>query len=280
MSTTLTHTEIQQLFEDTYEALTTENGVGLDPDVLRDAQRQVLLYWEKLGSSVASKITETEVPLSLMGQRTPGHNKRPYVIYGVVDVVQEGDTTTLYDIKSHYATSIRENPERYAPQLNIYAHIWQELHATRVASTCIIATDPPEDIKHIRDIEKIRATQAFQEWDPIVKIRFNQDEMNQTIHDFGTVVDLIEDHVFAPLSVKDIEDNARAAKGVSFCRKCDARFSCRGYRAFAQLHENGQAARSMSVYYDSGMDADEYESRLESAMSPLNEQDETSTDEE
>jgi hypothetical protein len=93
----------------------------------------------------------------------------------------------------------------------------------------------------------------------------------KTIHDFGTVVDLIEDHVFAPLTIDQIQANATAAKGASFCRKCDARFSCRGYRAFANLHERGQAARSMSVYYDNGMDPDEYESRLENAMSPFNE---------
>jgi hypothetical protein len=271
MTTTLTHNDILQLFEDTYEALSAENGVGLDPDALRDAHRQVLLYWEKLGTTVAAKITETEVPLSLMGQRTPGKAARPYAIYGVVDVVQEGDTTTLYDIKSHPADSIKENRELYAAQLNIYAHIWQKLHDTTVARTCIIATDPPEAIKHIRDLDKIRATPTFQNWDPIVVIPFNQDAMAKTIHDFGTVVDLIEDHVFTPLTIDQIQANATAAKGISFCRKCDARFSCRGYRAFANLHERGQAARSMSVYYDNGMDPDEYESRLETAMSPFNE---------
>ena len=96
---TLTIGDVLQYFEDTYEALQAESGYGLGPDALDDARRQVTLYWHKLREKVANRVTETEVPLTLMNQITP--NEVKYSIHGVVDVVEEHDQITLYDIKSH-----------------------------------------------------------------------------------------------------------------------------------------------------------------------------------
>ena len=77
--------QIHQYFEDVYESLQAEHGFGLDPDTLDDAKRHVLLYWRKLRDRIANRVTETEVPLTLMNQRTPGN--RLFSIHGVIDVV-------------------------------------------------------------------------------------------------------------------------------------------------------------------------------------------------
>jgi hypothetical protein len=151
--------DLRQFFEDTYESLQSEHGYGLDQDALRDAWRHIEFYWRKLEVRVANRITETEVPLTLMNQKTP--KGRPFAIHGVIDVVEENNQVTLYDIKSHELRRIQENVDRYAPQLEVYAHIWTQLRGKPVHQTCIIATDPPSPVKRIVDRYSCRAYREF-----------------------------------------------------------------------------------------------------------------------
>jgi hypothetical protein len=261
----LTLQDIDQLFEDTYESIRAENSGGLDPDALRAAKRQVLLYWEKLGAEVASKVTETEVPLSLMGQKTPKNNI-PYSIYGIVDVVKEGEQVTLYDIKSHSTmTQIHDDKEKYSPQLNIYAYVWKKLRNVMVSRTCIIATEPPASLTQIRDLEELVNHPDFLDWDPIVDIEFDETRMVDTIDEFGEVVDDIENRHFEPMSSALIVESGVKNDGQVYCRKCDARFSCDAYKEYAQ-QKSGVTARSVQFYMDSGMTDEELAQRQDESV--------------
>ena len=262
---TLTIGDVLQYFEDTYEALQAESGYGLGPDALDDARRQVTLYWHKLREKVANRVTETEVPLTLMNQITP--NEVKYSIHGVVDVVEEHDQITLYDIKSHNVDYIHEERERYAPQLEVYAHIWSTLRGKTVQRTCIIATDPPAKVKQIQNIAQMTTEQlkVFSEWNPVVEIDFQQNRMQETIAHFGEIIDLIESRQFAPPTVARLQQMWQDRGVQMICTKCDARFSCDAYRSFATSQQGVNTARLMEIYFDSGIDQSEREDLLERA---------------
>lgn len=261
----LTLQEVLQFFVDTYESIQAENGYGLGPDALADAQRQVLLYWLKLREEVAKRVTETEVPLTLMNQKTPKGSK--YSIHGVVDVVEDRDQVTLYDIKSHDFESIHEDRDRYAPQLEVYAHIWTQLRGKAVHQTCIIATDPPKKVKRIASVERMTPTeqQAFADWQPVVTIDFNQNRMQETIAHFGEIIDLIEARQFAPPTVARLQQMWQDRGINMICAKCDARFSCDAYRSFTRAQQGGTSAHLMSLYLDSGLDQSERDEELDRA---------------
>lgn len=259
----LTVEDINQLFEDTYESIMAENSGGLDPDAVREAKRHVMMYWEKLGNEVASKVTETEVPLSLMGQTTP-NGKIEYSIYGIVDVVREGEQVTLYDIKTHPTSHINEDKLRFAPQLNIYAYMYKQLRSVAVTRTCIIATEPPEVLKQVNP-DDLYDHPDFIGWDPIIDIEFDEHQMADTIREFGEVVQAIENRVFTPMTVEQIVDSGAKNNGQIYCRKCDARFSCSAYIDYAK-QKGGVTARSVQFYMDNGMTDDEVEQRQDDSV--------------
>lgn len=268
----LDEADIQQYFEDTYESLQAEHGYGLDQDTLRDAWRHIEFYWRKLEERVASRITETEVPLTLMNQVTP--QGRRFAIHGVIDVVEENNQVTLYDIKSHELRRIQENTDRYAPQLEVYAHIWAQLRGQPVNQTCIIATDPPNEVKRIVDFAQMtpQERQEYERWDPVVPIDFQQKRMDETIRLFGEIVDKIESRQFVPPSVEQLKAMWRNRNVQMICAKCDGRFSCRAYRDFAR-QVGGTAANAMEFYLDSGMTRDEIDDRRDNFISVLNDND-------
>ena len=61
----------------------------------------------------------------------------------MVDIVKEDDDTWMYDIKTHDAEYINANKEFYENQLNIYAHIWQNLRKEKLNHTAVISTHIP-----------------------------------------------------------------------------------------------------------------------------------------
>jgi hypothetical protein len=258
--------DVLQIFEDTYESIQAENGYGLGPDALADAQRQVVLYWLKLQEEVAKRITETEVPLTLMNQVTPSGTK--YSIHGVVDVVEDRDQVILYDIKSHNFESIHEDRERFAPQLEVYAHIWAQLRGKPVHQTCIIATDPPRQVKRIQSVTDMSPTerQHFDAWQPVVNIDFHQNRMQETIAHFGEIIDLIEARRFTPPTPARLQQMWHDRGEKMICAKCDARFSCDAYRAFAASLQGGHTAQLMHLFVDSGLTQGEHEELLDRAM--------------
>ncbi len=204
-----------------------------------------MFYWRKL-SDVATRITETEVRLNLPGQETP--ERRKFGIEGVVDIVREGDQVVMYDIKTHDARHVRENAGEYEGQLNIYAHIWQNLRGQPLDEVAIIATAYPESVRDAMAAQnEEEMLREFEEWNPVVGIEVDPTHVDKIIRDFGRVVDYIEDGVFepAPLDVLNSQfGKKKASFGTAVCRNCDARFSCNSYRQYAK----GSRARKEAAF--------------------------------
>jgi hypothetical protein len=128
---------IRQVFEENFELLAAESGHVISAESRAAALQQVLLYWRKL-RHVAERVTDTEVHLTLPGQRSP--RGREYSIEGVVDIVREDDRVVMYDIKTHEADYVRANLDLYRQQLNVYAHIWRSCAAS---SSTVRLSSPP-----------------------------------------------------------------------------------------------------------------------------------------
>jgi hypothetical protein len=245
---------IRDFFERNYELLRMESAQVLTNDLKQEALQQVLLYYRKM-KHVAENVSRTEVRLALPEQRTP--EGRRFTIEGVVDVVQEGDATWLYDIKTHDPESVRQNPERYQEQLNVYAHIWQNLQGQPLDHTAIIATQYPKAMKQAQRSGDMAAFLfEFERWDPLIELPFDQQKLGETIQAFGEVVDKIEGKRFAPRTEVELESGGKRRFGTRVCRNCDARFSCTSYRAFARKRgvESGGATK---YFNDPASDTDQ-----------------------
>lgn len=244
---------IQEVFEQNYADLRTESGQALAPAVKQTALQQVLLYWRKL-REIAENVTDTEVRLSLPRQETP--QEREYTIEGVVDILREADRTVMYDIKTHDAVYVRANLDMYEQQLNVYAHIWQELRQQDLDEMAIIATDYPQGVKDaLAGGDPAHLAYALDQWEPVVAIDFDPQRVDETIHEFGEVVDAIEENCFAPRSVEDLNGMLPGARRARFatriCVNCDARFSCVSYRQYAWQPGHRTAESKLSLYYAS-----------------------------
>jgi hypothetical protein len=249
---------IREFFERNYDLLRQDGGHVLAEGARRQALEQSLLYWRKL-RAIATSVTETEVKLALPGLATP--KGRPFVLEGVVDIVREGDEVRMYDLKTHDDREVRAERELYEDQLNVYAHIWKGARGQSLNGTAIIATRLPPALREAlraRDPQAINAAMAL--WNPIVDLRFDENEVARTVEDFGRCVDAIEDGEFAPLPADKLEEQrgTRRSKdhgdalGVGaervptfaeiHCRNCDARFSCTSYDTY--LKRQGKSSRS------------------------------------
>jgi hypothetical protein len=238
------------------------------------AFNQVLFYWRKL-KAVAEQVTETEVHLNLPLQETP--KGRKFGIEGVVDIVQDGEKTVMYDIKTHEADQVRENITDYEDQLNIYAHIWKNLRGQPLDQTAIIATAYPEAMREALEERDLRRLEyEMGKWYPLVEINVDPDQIDAIIQQFGEVVDCIEGGRFEPVSL-DILNSPQGQRKQAFathvCRNCDARFSCASYRRYA-LEGHGRRETALRQYLDDyGSDLDQQDwisSNLEAALSVLN----------
>jgi len=262
---------IHEALEKNFEQLRLESGHSLSADLKRTALNQALFYWRKL-KDVATRITETEVRLNLPGQTTPSGRK--FGIEGVVDIVREGDKVVMYDIKTHDADHVKRNAADYEGQLNIYAHIWQNLRGQPLDEVAIIATAYPETMRDALAAQNEGQTlDEFEQWDPVVGIEVNPDHVENIIHDFGRVVDCIEDGEFQPTPLKVLKapfGNKNALFGTAVCRNCDARFSCDSYREYAKGSHARKEATFKKYLDDFGTELDQQDwlsSELEVASS-------------
>jgi len=242
---------IRQSFEQNYEQLRLESGHAITPDVKETALNQVLLYWRKL-REIAENVTDTEVRLSLPNKETPAG--RDFTIEGVVDIVRDNEQTLMYDIKTYDAEQVRRNIEQYEQQLNVYAYIWQKLRRQRLDGMAVIATDFPETVKEaLASRDPAMLQYALQDWDPIVPIEYNPDHVEDTIREFGCIVDEIEEGRFSPPPVETLAERLPGAYQVRFatrvCRNCDARFSCSSYRQYAWSGTRQVAEGNLSQYF-------------------------------
>ncbi len=264
---------IRQFFEENFEALRLEGDRTLAPEVKEAALQQVLMYWRRL-QEIALKVTDTEVRLNLPHQMSP--KGRIYGIEGVVDIVREQDTTTMYDIKTHDADAIRGNLGEYERQLNVYAHIWQNLRGEELDAMAIIATRFPQAIKEaLEEGDEARVERELPKWNPVIEVEFDEGHVRQTIAGFGQVVDQIEDGEFAPSPVSKLQvrrPGERSTFAVTVCRNCDARFSCSSYQTYA-LGAGGVAERRFREYFADVGDDTERDSWLTATLAAAPEAD-------
>jgi len=242
--------QIREAFELNYEMLRLEGGHAITPDGKQLALNQVLYYWRKL-RDVAGRVTDTEVKLSLPEQRTP--KGRKFSIEGVVDIVREEQETWMYDIKTHDPNYVKENLDLYEEQLNVYAYIWQTLRGQPLNHTAVIATSFPDGLNEaIKQGDERRIAAEMERWQPLIEIPFNPSQVDQTIREFGAVVDEIEGGNFKPRSVKDLKEKIKGDNQIfatRVCRNCDARFSCDSYREYA-MGTNTKAVSAIKKYID------------------------------
>jgi len=261
--TPLTSELIKTLFDDVHQSLQSESGYGLDAQTRNDAWRQVQLYWMKLHDAVAGRVTETEVPLTLMNNVSEGG--RLFTIHGIVDVVQAEGEVILYDIKSHDYKQLHDNIESYGPQLRVYAHIWSQLRDTTVHQTCIINTDPPAEVKRIVDYAHMTPEEEhiLEQWKPVIPIQnYNAELVQETIAKFGRVVDSIEERKFAPPSLDNLRGRRQQLRVPLMCAKCDARYSCSTYRQLSE-QTSGYHTQAMRFYESLDSTRAVYEAPLE-----------------
>lgn len=248
---------LREMFDRNFERLRLENGHSLSADVRNAAWEQVRFYWRKL-HHIAESVTDTEVKLNLPNQVTP--KKRNFCIEGVVDIVREGDKVTMYDLKTHDLDFVHENIQLYRDQLNVYAHIWQNLRGERLDETAIIATPVPDSVTvAMRGGDLAQIDDALAHWDPVVPIAVDAGNVKRTISEFANVVDQIEDQEFGPPQTKVLMklDGKHGSFATRVCRNCDLRFSCSSYREYARKHKD-RSWKKFASFYD--LEADEAES--------------------
>jgi len=253
---------IVEMFEENYQSLRLAGGHALTDDIKQLALNQVIAYYRKL-KNIAEKVTETEVKLTLPNEITPNGNK--FNIEGVVDIVREDDEIWMYDLKTHEAKFISEHPDYYENQLNVYAHIWQNLRKNHLDHTAIISTALPDKVKSaLSSGDEKSLESAFKEWEPVIEFKYSQGNVGETITEFAEVVDHIEDRHFSALGVKRLKEKYEGTNvqyATYVCRNCDARFSCSSYREY--IKQSG--ARSQSdfwKYLEETGDADTNEERI------------------
>ena len=251
---------IREAFEENFELLMAESGHSISAESRQTALQQVFLYWRKL-REIAERVTDTEVHLTLPNQETP--QGREYTIEGVVDIVREDDRVVMYDIKTHDADYVRANLELYKQQLNVYAHIWQELRQQPLDEMAVIATDYPKEVKNALNNPDPQALEAaLAAWDPLIPIEYDPAHKDRTIYAFGETVDEIENGKFAPPPVETLETFIsgvwrKERFGTRVCRNCDARFSCDSYRQYA-LGRRGFAERGMTYFIEDDPDQEDW----------------------
>lgn len=241
---------IKEMFEQNYEMLKLEGGHALTQDVLQAALQQVLYYYRKM-HSIAEKVTDTEVKLTLPDQVTP--DGRRFTIDGVVDIVREDDEVWMYDIKTHDPGYIAGNISYYEKQLNVYAYIYENLRGNKLNHTAIISTSFPSSMKTaIASGDVKRIEQELLKWNPLIEIPYNQIKVQRTIQDFAEVVDKIETCCFEPRHIDLLKAKVEGTNTIfatRVCRNCDARFSCETYREYA-LQTGTRTQSNFKKYFE------------------------------
>jgi hypothetical protein len=119
----------------------------------------------------------------------------------------------MYDVKTHEAEDVRRNLTEYEKQLNVYAFIWQRLRQQELDETAVISTAFPESLKAaLRSGDAARLQREMDKWEPLIDIPFNADHVDDTIREFGEIVDAIENGDFAPPSLHKLRGKPHGMK--------------------------------------------------------------------
>lgn len=199
--------------------------------------------------NVAKKVTETEVKLTLPNLKTP--DNRSFTIEGVVDIVREDDEVWMYDIKTHDPDLIKSNIDFYEKQLNVYSYIWQHLRQNQLDHTAIISTAYPSTLREaLRSGNLSLIEREIEKWNPLIEIPHDEQNVEDTIKDFGNIVDDIEDNKFEPAHIDILKKPVEGTKtlfATRVCRNCDARYSCSSFREYAA---SGKSRTSYKKYFE------------------------------
>lgn len=256
---------LMEAFEANFQRLRSETGRALSPFVKETARQQVFLYWRRL-AELAARVEETEVHLVLPEQASP--MGRRYTLEGVVDIVEDGAATVMYDLKTYLdADAARDYVEPHYRQLNVYAHIWKGLRGRQLEKVAVIATRPTRPLyRALRTGEASKIQAAMDAWNPVLEIPVDGNVVAEVMESFGRVVDLIEDRKFSPPGLEVLKAPSRPEGKVPFgqdvCLNCDARFGCGSYRQLVRAQSPGrseQALREASA--DFGGDAEKQDWR-------------------
>jgi len=256
---------LMDAFDTNFERLREETGRALAPVVKESARQQVLLYYRRL-HEVAARVEETEVRLVLPEQVSPAG--RRYTLEGVVDIVEDGDATVMYDLKTYLdADAAREHVDPHYRQLNVYAHIWKGLRGRPLDKVAVIATRPTRPLSRaLRSGEAAKIESALESWEPVLEVPVHGDVVAEVMESFGRVVDLIEERRFSPPSLDVLKSPSRPDGKTPFsqdvCLNCDARFGCAAYRQLVRAQSPGRAEVALrDASADFGGDAEKQDWR-------------------
>jgi len=256
---------LMETFEANFQRLREETGRALSPFVKESARQQVLLYYRRL-SELAEQVEETEVRLVLPEQTTP--SGRQYTLEGIVDIVEDGSSTVMYDLKTYLdADAARDHVEPHYRQLNVYAHIWKGLRGRQLDKVAVIATRPTRPLyRALRAGEPTRIQTALEAWNPVLEVPVDATVVKEVMESFGRVVDLIEERKFGPPGLEVLKAPSRPGGKVPFaqdvCLNCDARFSCASYRQLVRAQSPGRADQALrDATADFGGDAEKQDWR-------------------
>lgn len=239
---------LMEAFEANFERLREESGRSLAPFTKESARQQVLLYYRRL-RELAAQVEETEVRLVLPAQKSP--SGRQYTLEGIVDIVQEGNTTVMYDVKTYLdADAARDHVEPHYRQLNVYAHIWKGLRGRQLDRVAVIATRPTKPLyRALRTGDPMRIQAAMEAWNPVLEVPVDGRVVADAMESFGRVVDLIEERRFRPPGLEVLRAPSRpdgkTPFGQDVCLNCDARFGCASYRQFVRAQSPGRAEAAL-----------------------------------
>lgn len=241
---------LRDIFEENFEFIKAEGGHSVTDFIKEEAFTQVAYYLRK-NFELILRISDAEVKLTLPEQFTPT-TRQKYTIEGVIDILEEGSETWMYDLKTHDRPSIEGNRDLYRQQLNVYAYIWKNLRGNRLDNTAIISTSLPSQLKNaIRSRNPQFIEHEMKRWDPVIPMGYSEDEVESMIHAFGETVEAIEENRFAPPPVERLtaqEPGERNIFAVRVCRNCDARFSCSSFREYVRQSDRGN--QGMKKYLD------------------------------
>lgn len=227
--------KLHDFFEANFQYLKETNGHAIDERMKERAFNQVLCYWKK-NRELIENATRSEVKLSLPEQQTP-YSKYSYTLEGSIDVVRKNDKNCLYEITTRSLAQIRGDITPFREQLNVYAHIWKELDdSNTIDSLGVISTSVPEKVQEAVDFgNKEKIEKAFGEWNPVVELQYDEDEIAEMIENFGEVVEKIQNCEFeapSPERLLSIIPGTRESYGSHICSNCDIRFSCESYKRY------------------------------------------------
>jgi hypothetical protein len=256
---------LMEAFEANFERLREESGRSLAPFVKESARELVLLYYRRM-RELAAQVEETEVRLVLPEQTSPAGRK--YTLEGVVDIVEDGLSTVMYDLKTHLdADAARDHVEPHYRQLNVYAHIWKGLRGRQLDKVAVIATRPTRPLyRALRAGEPAKIQAAMEAWNPVLEMPVDGNVVAEVMDHFGQVVDLIEDRKFSPPGLEVLKAQSRPDGKVQFaqdvCLNCDARFGCASYRQLVRAQSPGRADLALrDASADFGGDAEKQDWR-------------------